>query len=303
MARAAAQPPLFPVDFVWVYCSALRAASEQHPPTSSQVLVPCPLTDDLKYSIRSACANAPWFRNIILVLADDDCVPGWLNRTHPRLRIVKHSQILPAAALPTFNSNVIESYIHRIPALSEQFLFFNDDTHICVPTPWTGFFTPSGQPINRHSRGPRDHNMVPSDVMFVRMMQHAIRVHGMHNTRYQHQVQPFTRSLVRHYERRFADALRASRAHRHRQPDDFNLLRFTTCFSTTERRTPHIRTGNHTDYFTEAADEARVMRIPTAGKGGTRPPRFVCINNTHGSYIHVYAVLKHLFPLPSPFEK
>ncbi|KAG2498399.1 hypothetical protein HYH03_003658 [Edaphochlamys debaryana] len=300
---AAAAPP-FDVDFVWTYCSALRRLSEQQfPPHGEQLSVPCALVDDLKYSIRAVCLHAPWFRHIVVVVADDDCVPGWLKADAPRLRIIKHSEFMPKATLPSFNSNVVESYVHKIEGLSECFVYLNDDTYIGVPTPWTGFFTPAGLPINRHCRGPPDHGLAPTSNMFVRMMQHAIREHGMHYTRYQHQMQPCKRSLMAHYERRFAGALRATRRNRHRQPNDFNLLRFTTCFSTSERKAPHVKTGDRTDYFTEGGDEAGVHAIPTAGKGGRRPPRFFCINNTVRKYDHVYAVLQHLFPLPSRFER
>lgn len=299
------EKPPFPVDAVWVYCSALRVANiASYPATEKQQVITCPLTLDLKYSMRSVEKNVGWVRKLIVVLADDDCVPGWLNVSNKRVRIVKHAEIMPKDAQPCFNSNVIESYVHKIKGLSERFIFLNDDTHIGVPTPWTCFFTREGLPINRHCLGPPDHPVERKGmIMFVRMMQHAIRTYGMHNTRYQHQVQPYSRALLRHYEGRFTKELRESRKHRHRQEDDFNLLRFTTCFSTSEGRAPHVKTGDKTDYFTEAGDEEGVLRVPRAGKGRERPPRFICINNAEAKYTYVYAVLEHLYPEAGEFER
>jgi hypothetical protein len=46
---------------------------------------------------------------------------------------VPHEQIMPADALPTFNSTAIEACVQNIPGLSEYFLLFNDDTFIGKP--------------------------------------------------------------------------------------------------------------------------------------------------------------------------
>lgn len=44
--------------------------------------------------------------------------------------MVNHSDIIPKEFLPTYNSNVIESYLHQISGLSDIFLYFNDDVFI-----------------------------------------------------------------------------------------------------------------------------------------------------------------------------
>ncbi len=71
--------------------------------------------------------HAPWIRTIYIVTASQ--VPVWLNTAHPRVRIIDHKELFPdpAAQLPTFNSLAIESVLHRIPGLSEYFLYFNND--------------------------------------------------------------------------------------------------------------------------------------------------------------------------------
>ncbi|MEA4904481.1 MAG: stealth family protein, partial [Petrimonas sp.] len=78
---------------------------------------------ELKYSLRSVEKYVPWIRRIYIV-TDDQC-PAWLQRDHPRIRIVDHTEILPEEALPCFNSSVIEYFIYKIPGLSEHFLLAN----------------------------------------------------------------------------------------------------------------------------------------------------------------------------------
>lgn len=83
--------------------------------------------DELKYSLRSVYKYANWVNNIYIVV-DDDQKPKWLNLKHPKIHLIKHSQIFPDINdLPTFNSQSIECHLHRIPKLSEYFIYLNDD--------------------------------------------------------------------------------------------------------------------------------------------------------------------------------
>ncbi|HEL1586828.1 TPA: Stealth CR1 domain-containing protein [Streptococcus suis] len=80
---------------------------------------------------RSVEKFAPWVNKIFLVT--EGHLPNWIDVSHPKLRIVKHSDYIPKQYLPTFNSNVIELNLHRIPDLSEHFVLFNDDFFITQP--------------------------------------------------------------------------------------------------------------------------------------------------------------------------
>ena len=44
--------------------------------------------------------------------------------------LVNHKDYIPEQFLPTYNSVVIERYLHRIPDLAEHFVYFNDDFYI-----------------------------------------------------------------------------------------------------------------------------------------------------------------------------
>jgi hypothetical protein len=84
--------------------------------------------DNLQYWFRSIEANAPWFDRIFFVTWGH--VPAWLNTDHPKLRVVRHDEYIPAEYLPTFSSHTIELNLHRIKDLSDRFVYFNDDTYL-----------------------------------------------------------------------------------------------------------------------------------------------------------------------------
>lgn len=92
----------------------------------------------LKYLFRSIERYAPWVHRVYLVT--DAQVPAWLDTANPKVRVVDHKDFIPDAYLPTFNANTIELNIHRIPGLSEQFVFFNDDFLLTKKTRPEDFF-------------------------------------------------------------------------------------------------------------------------------------------------------------------
>lgn len=79
----------------------------------------------LKYWFRGVEKFAPWVHKIFFVTYGH--LPKWINTDNPKLVIVKHEEFIPHEYLPTFNSNVIEFFFHKIEGLSEKFVYFNDD--------------------------------------------------------------------------------------------------------------------------------------------------------------------------------
>ena len=108
--------------------------------------------DELKYSMRSIEMYAPWIRKIFIVT--DEQTPIWINTSNPKVKIVDLKDILPAECLPCFNSSLIEKFYHRIPDLSEKFLYANDDMFINKNVTPNDFFTSEGLPIIRLTRKP-----------------------------------------------------------------------------------------------------------------------------------------------------
>jgi hypothetical protein len=79
--------------------------------------------NEITYSVRSVFKFMPWI-NMIYIITNKQSPPIELN---PKIKIIDHTEIIPKKYLPTFNSDVIESFIHNIPELSEIFLYNNDD--------------------------------------------------------------------------------------------------------------------------------------------------------------------------------
>ena len=82
----------------------------------------------LKYWFRGVEKFAPWVRKIHFVTCGQK--PEWLDDSNPKIHLVHHRDIIPEQFLPTYNSVVIERYIHKIPGLAEHFVYFNDDFYI-----------------------------------------------------------------------------------------------------------------------------------------------------------------------------
>lgn len=113
--------------------------------------------DELRYSLRSVEMFAPFVNRIFLVV--DGHVPPWLDRAHPRLTVVEHKDIYnDPNALPSFNSNSIESQLHHIPLLAEHFLYFNDDMFLGALCRPEDFFLGNGMmrcfPSDQRVHGP-----------------------------------------------------------------------------------------------------------------------------------------------------
>lgn len=98
-------------------------------------------TVSLEHSLR----NLPWIRRIYIVT--DGLAPCWIS--DPKVKFVTHKEIWPsekAGALPTFASTAIESYLHRIPGLTEHFIKMDDDLIFLKPLAPTDLFATDGTP-------------------------------------------------------------------------------------------------------------------------------------------------------------
>lgn len=141
--------PDFPIDVVYTWVDGNdpehRALRNYYSPKNQSEAVSgsSRFTDrgELRYSLRSIETYAPWVNHIFIVTNGQR--PDWLSE-HPRVSLVTHDQILEKEYLPTFNSHVIGSALHRIPGLSEHYIYFNDDVLLLRPTKATDAFTGNG---------------------------------------------------------------------------------------------------------------------------------------------------------------
>lgn len=85
---------------------------------------------ELEYAVHSILEYAPWIDRIFIV-TDQQTPPYFSDRfmEDHRIMIIDHSEIFRGYewALPTYNNRSIETALWRIPGLSEQFIYFNDD--------------------------------------------------------------------------------------------------------------------------------------------------------------------------------
>lgn len=141
-----------PVDVVitWVddrtpgYRDMLRAHAKAVPD-----LDPARTRDNLellRYGLRALERHAPWVNHVYLLTCRPQA-PAWLSEAHPRLTLVHHDEVIPAALLPTFNSFAIISHMHLIPGLSDTFLYLEDDMLFLKDVTLADFVSPDGRPL------------------------------------------------------------------------------------------------------------------------------------------------------------
>lgn len=94
--------------------------------------------NNLQYWFRGVEKYAPWVRKIFFVTWG--AVPEWLDTDNSRLEIINDRDILPEGCAPVFSPNPKEINLHRIPDLSEHFVYFNDDMFLIRNMDPTDFF-------------------------------------------------------------------------------------------------------------------------------------------------------------------
>lgn len=92
----------------------------------------------LPYLFRGIEECMPFIDNIFLVVSRESQVPEWVNRQ--TVRVVLHEDFIPREFLPTFSASAIEMFLHLIPGLGEEFLYFNDDLYPVLPCSPRDFF-------------------------------------------------------------------------------------------------------------------------------------------------------------------
>ncbi|BCJ54701.1 exopolysaccharide phosphotransferase [Actinoplanes sp. NBRC 14428] len=266
--------------------------------------------DELRYSLRSLHCFAPWVNHIYLVT--DDQVPQWLDTSHPGLTVVSHREIFgDTGRLPTFNSQAIESRLHRIPGLSEHFLYLNDDVFLGRPVAPDLFFTPGGLtrffPSNAQvDSAPRRPDDPPADSAG-KNNRELIRVaFGRVLTRkMMHTPHPSRRSVIAEIEERFAEYVEATAGHQFRHPDDISLLSSLQQYYAylTGRAAP----GTIAYAYADLANPTTPLKL--AGLLRHRHLDAFCLNDTDSDEVVaaeqealLAEFLPAYLPFPSPYE-
>lgn len=94
--------------------------------------------DNLQYIFRGIEKFTPWVNKVHFITYGH--LPKWLNTGNPRLNIVQHKDFIDEKYLPLFSCNPFEVNLHKIPGLSEHFVYLNDDIFFLKPLPRNYFF-------------------------------------------------------------------------------------------------------------------------------------------------------------------
>ncbi len=261
--------------------------------------------DELKFSMRSIEMYAPFVRNIYIVTNGQR--PKWLTE-HPRVTVVSHEELYPdPSVLPTFNSNHIETVLHRIPGIAEHFLYLNDDFFFSRPCSPADFFAIGG--IGKIFFSPRYLGrgpVLPGDRATMACHKNTrdlleARFGSDCSQKFQHAPYVMRRSVWDQIESDFGSELAATRANRFRSRADLNGQFLYAYFALL---TGSAVPGEISYNYLEVADGHIGDKLAAIEK---RRVKVFCVNdsNTDGhdeAESEVRAILTARFPVPAPWE-
>lgn len=124
--------------------------------------------EELICSIQLLAANAEFVKRVFIVVDEQKPPLELIARELPfEVVVVNHSDFIPAKYLPTFNSRAITAHVHKIPGLSERFLFCNDDVFIARPSIIDDWF--DGQKLRlrfTETAFPAQETLEPNEVLY-----------------------------------------------------------------------------------------------------------------------------------------
>lgn len=287
-----------PIDavFTWVDCTdkSWQSAWNETYPEKPFDLDRFTSNEELRYSLRSIKKYAPWFNKIFIV---SNCErPGWLSRSDERVQWITHDEIFPSLlTLPTFNSHAIESCLHRIQGLAENFVYFNDDFLISLPCLPNDFFDEYDRPIlyfeecapalsDLHSAEAPDYllaSMNSSELIFKNFQ---------HRPRLQHKHVPYAlkKSIIEEMEARFTFEFNVTRNSRTRSATDINVASFL--FQHYTRAIGQASIGKVESFTAKPHTVSKLLNY------GSLKYKFICINDGGNSAKHSkYKELSRLF--------
>lgn len=267
--------------------------------------------EELKYSLRSVEKYAPWIRKIFIVT--DNQIPGWLETSHPKIQIVDHTDILPTECLPCFNSVVIEHHLHRIPGLSEHFLYANDDMYINQAVTPETFFAKDLLPRIRLNRRPlRKFTILFKTKVLGRRLRNyvqtiqnaALLVEQKYGTYYSgkthHNIDAYLKSTYQHVRQTFDKEISATLSNHVRSSND--IQRNIYSYVALAEKRGHLCYVSQYTSFRLHIDNRKLYK-----KFERYKPMLFCMNDSQfandDDRICAIAFLCKLFPDKSLFEK
>ncbi len=272
--------------------------------------------DELRYSLRALERYFPDHGHVYVVT--DGQRPSWL-RASSRLTLVDHRDLIPADRLPIFDSGNIESYIHRIPHLSERFFYFNDDVFFGAPVQvgdwfwehgvyaaWSDDAVVTGNAMQSDATSLENGSRLSKQWLDQRVTQWVDSYAHTPRT-FAHSPRPLLKSLLYQLEEEAADLFERVRSTVFRNwaaptiVSDF-VLRWALAHGVAK-----IRDYSHLYVTTGDVHQAAQLQALLASDGALD---FFCINDTtddaHASdprLANARTTLHAMFPVPSPMER
>ncbi|PPF54952.1 sugar phosphotransferase [Clavibacter michiganensis] len=266
--------------------------------------------DELKYALRSVYLFAPWVRRIFIVT--DSPKPAWLA-DHPAVTFVRSEEFFTDPdALPTHNSQAVESQLQHIPGLSEHFLYSNDDMFFGRPVQPGMFFSPGGitkfiEASTRIGLGDNDSDRSGFENSARVNRRLLMDRFGRLITRHlEHAATPLRKSVLLELEQEFAEDFHRTQLSRFRSSTDISV------------------TNSLYHYYAQMTaravqqENAKVLYVDTTSRAGLdllpgllkrRSQDFFCLND--GSFPEVPAderqarvqeFLERYYGIPAPWE-
>lgn len=182
--------------------------------------------NELFYSIKSVYKYAPWVRNIYIVT---NCLlPEWTKKYKKIIKIDHQLIFKNKKSLPTFNSRAIEANLHRIPGVSEKFIYFNDDVFLCKSVKDEDFFSREGKSYIFQSKHDvpykKNKGLRPIDYGILNACNLLIRDYRYKPLKKLHHAPfPILKSTMFEIEDKYIDILDKTASHKFRNNEDLPL--------------------------------------------------------------------------------
>jgi hypothetical protein len=126
---------------------------------------------EIFFSLLLLQKNMSWVHRIFILHDEQPFSLSFLSPSfQEKITFIDHKDFIPHEYLPTFNSQVIECFLPKIPELSEYFLYMNDDFFITKPVSYSTFFNGNKMKIfieRRKHRYP-NHKLIHAPVLLDR---------------------------------------------------------------------------------------------------------------------------------------
>lgn len=312
---------LFPIDavYLWVDGSDPQWQSRRDARLTERGQPPAPESasesrfrqhDELKYSLRSMSAFAPWIRHVYIVT--DKQHPEWLDVDNPNVTVVDHTDILPGDSLPTFNSHALSANAHRIPGLSEHFLYMNDDVFFGRPVDPTSWFAATGAARIHYTASRGSGISVTNSTVPVQARRNATHLMAptlgfAQHRNLQHGPHPIITTVMQDAWARFPEHLKHTSGNAFRDPSDVEPVWLHNALG---MHLGQVSEGNELTYryvLMDAPESDKILSVTLRN----RDRDIFCLNDAHaddtqdeedraaryGEFLEAY------FPWKSPYER